>query len=195
MAENRLGLEISTQSQSSPNTIPPLVEHSLRTWLMAAQVERPSNVDRTQARALRVDAIRYMCMTLQDPTPQETLLIRNALPDAVLLTPPLTRNSLRQSAALLTCWCMAVTFFLIPVMVSFINKALVFERKHHVIERVASTGLDLGNMLFEKLQSSPVVLAIVTSGMWMIESVIRGVVDGMQQAKVNREYTLQVQRA
>ena len=178
-----------------------MATHACRTWLSARTAAQQATADPALVRALHIDAVRYMTMSLpRDLTPQEMVLLRQGIPQDVLSplhlgqeVGPVRPNGLRSSIAHITCWFMAMAFFFLPLLMTCINKALVFERQHQITERVLTNSLDLGTTLGERgadLQKSlqrfregPLGGALVTGGFFLVEGIAGGVVDGVRSAQ------------
>jgi hypothetical protein len=184
--------------------------HGCRTWLTARTLAQRPDANPAQIRALHIDAVRYMNMSLpQDLTPAEVELMRQDIPAKLITTATSTNNNiqqepqiqpqtstLRSGMAYVTCWVMAVSFFFIPIALTLLNKALVYERQHQLTERAFTNTLDLGTVLsvrgadlqrsFQRFRDGPVGGAVVNGSWWLAEGVAGGVIDGVRDAQVGR---------
>ncbi len=178
-----------------------LATHGCRTWLSARSMAQHPNADPAQLRALHIDAVRYMTMSLpKDLTPQEAHMLRQHIPQDVLDPPDQvgpdagqrSTNTLRSSVGYVTCCIMAIVFFFLPLLMTGITTALIFERQHHITERVLTNSLDLGTVLSERGAELQRALQRFRGGpvggvlSWVAEGVVGGLVDGVRNAQISR---------
>ena len=182
-----------------------LAEHGCRTWLAARTLAQQPNNNPDHIRTLHIDAVKYMAMSLpQDMTAEETARFQRGLP-LHLLSPPgssesveasARKNSLRRSIARMTCWFIAIIVFFIPLLMTGLNEALVYERQHQLTERVLTNTLDLGTLLsergielqrsFSRFRGGSVGGAVIDSSLWVAEGFGGGIMDGVRDVQISK---------
>lgn len=157
--------------------------------------QHPDPAWQTRARKAQLDAARYMQMALPaDLEPAEAATIAATLPREVLAILRYGErpqaNALRKIVANMVTWAIALGFFIIPLLVTFLNTALRFEREHQVMERLimnaqagaiwlGACGPLLGNALTRFLET-PIGRRLVGLILYVIEGIFGGVLDGYE---------------
>jgi hypothetical protein len=163
-----------------------------------ASLPRP---DEALVRKLHVDAVYYLAKALpQDLTPTEAARISEAVPQAVheqriAISGPQRRTTVvrrltAQSTALLT----GCLFLIIPLLVTTLNSALVYERQHRLTERgvsfVQETIIGFSNRApAQTAQSSLFRGFVVRLWLWLVDmfsEVVTGAEEGYDRAVSSR---------
>lgn len=181
--------------------------------ILTSATQRLSCNDATISRALYIDAVKYLNRGLpQDLNESEINAIIEFLPFkcrmqgqrgqdlAVNLakTKPRTDtqssaqspNMIRTSTARVITFLLALAMFALPLVASLLNRALAYEREHHLTERAVvasgqvarsagSAGITVGDYIVKWSRSSVGVYFIVRLG-WLMQSMIEGVGDGIE---------------
>jgi hypothetical protein len=174
----------------------------IKLWLNARTQVQFTSGDPTAQRAMHIDALRYMNMALPNDLSQtEIEIIRASLhpqirsENTLRLDPDTKPNALRQGVAQAVCWIIAMIFILIPIVLSAINRALVYERQHKILDRalngsadftkaMAERGLDLGDALV-RFKGTPLGNTCLSTISWVVEGFAGGINDGLVQSTNN----------
>lgn len=192
--------------------------------MLTAATQRLSSNDATIPRALYIDAVKYLNSGLpRDLNESEINAIIEFLPFECQLqrqhgrgmsitdaemnpyanakSPAQSPNLIRSSTARMITSMLALVLFALPLLASLLNRALVYEREHHLTERAieasgqiarsaGSVSVTIGDCIVKWSRSSIGVYCVVRLG-WLMQSIIEGVGDGVETSlKMGQDRTV-----
>ena len=175
--------------------------------MLTSACERTTGSDTTMSRALYIDAIKYLhnglpkdlhgdeMRTLRSSLPinlqEQELMQREAPPQRAARATP-KQNMIRSSTASLVTSTVALFMLLLPIVATLLNKALQYERQHHLTERAiqgaksaGSAGVHLGDQALRLIQSPLGIWCVLRLG-WLAQSICEGVNDGLETSLSER---------
>ncbi|KIX03181.1 uncharacterized protein Z518_06733 [Rhinocladiella mackenziei CBS 650.93] len=207
LSSQELSLGVLPQPETRSGVDWDVAATGVRLWV-TAKTQAEQGGEPTALRSMHIDALRYMHMALpSDLTPLEIESLRASMsPQLIFRSAEITDvqarrspNILRQGVAQAICWLFAGFLFVLPFIMTFLNRILQFERQHQVTERVIANGLDLTTTLGERsllwqkalirVKNGRVGGACIDAGSWFLEGIIGGVNDGIDAVARSRRKT------
>lgn len=175
--------------------------------LSQAALNGRGSMDTAVARAMLVDGLKYMVGALPDDlSEREVDLLKEFLPawplpaSSVEVHGPRRtsmnanthpQNVLRSSTARLVCFLISLFVLAVPIFASLMSRALEYERQHHLAERTlqgsgqlaraaGTASVSAGDRLV-RLGQTPVGGQCLLSARWVIQSIVEGITDGVDQ--------------
>lgn len=173
-------------------------------------IRRIDTMDARRLRQMHVDAVKYMHNALPcDLSENElatlekslfahqnsdriTLTTRNPQPTLLLDNSGIGHNVVRTTTARLVCWIISLVIFVVPVMMTLLNRGLQYEREHQlskravengaeIVKAASAVGVDMGEKML-KFKDTEFGACCGASLTWICQSLLEGVNDGIQSS-------------